>query len=339
MYKLFLMLLPGLYLLAGCGKPNEAESIIKKDNTGGYKIVNRFVTSGYAQDVLIKDNLAYIAQGEGGLMIIDIADPENPEIVSLTTEGARGYSTKIAMKDSAVYLAAGTSDINVINVSDPNEPLVLPTHLSSIVPAQSMYIYEDYMFTAISSLGVNISKLGNPEFNPIIPVSLYNISSPGFAQSLTTIDSTFLLVACGEMGLSIFDTIDFQGGWPNYHLVGWFNTPGYAESITISKNDSIAFMACGTAGLQIIDFSDTTNMHIVGSYDGGGYAKDLIFRNNKIFMTAELGGLQIIDVSNVNNPSLIGKVDTEYALGLDIDDNYIYVADEDEGLIIISIPD
>ncbi len=51
-----------------------------------------------------------------------------------------------------------------------------------------------------------------------------------------------------------------------------------------------------------------------------------------------MGGLQIIDVSDFTNPKLIGVVDTEFALGLDMDDEFIYVADEDEGLIIISIP-
>jgi hypothetical protein len=35
----------------------------------------------------------------------------------------------------------------------------------------------------------------------------------------------------------------------------------------------------------------------------------------------------------------VGIVPTGYALGLDMDEKYIYLADEDEGLIIISIPE
>ncbi len=34
----------------------------------------------------------------------------------------------------------------------------------------------------------------------------------------------------------------------------------------------------------------------------------------------------------------IGTVETELAMGLAVDDKYVYVADEQEGLIIISIP-
>jgi hypothetical protein len=55
-------------------------------------------------------------------------------------------------------------------------------------------------------------------------------------------------------------------------------------------------------------------------------------------MTSETYGLQIIDVSDITNPVLVGIVPTSYALGLCKDDKYIYVADETEGLIIISIP-
>jgi len=167
--NLFVLLLIGLLFLMGCGKPHEAESLLPDDISGGYKIVKRFVTSGYAQDVLKKDNLLYIAQGEGGLIIIDVANPEDPQTVSVTSEGVRGYSTKIAMKDSAVYLAAGKSDINVINISDPNEPIVHTTHFPSMDPAQSIHISGDYMFTAISSLGVNISNPGRKQLSILHP--------------------------------------------------------------------------------------------------------------------------------------------------------------------------
>lgn len=85
------------------------------------------------------------------------------------------------------------------------------------------------------------------------------------------------------------------------------------------------------------DTDSTYAVEIIGSYDGSGYAKELMLVDNKIYMTAS--GVQIIDVANPNSPFLIGQVVTEYSLGVDADEDYIYVADEDEGLIIISIPD
>lgn len=334
-YKLFALLLIGLSLLWGCGKPTTPESVEPIDLTGGYKIVTKFQTPGYSQDVLKKDNLLYMAQGEGGLLILDITDPKSPKTVSATVENVRGYSAKIDIKDSVVFLAAGGFGVTVINVADPYEPVVTFANLP-MKPAKSFYIMGDYLFTAISEQGVYIADISYPTYPDPRGVT----EAPGYARGISvTNDSAFLLVACGEVGLSIFDMSNFDEGWGIFPLVSWTDTPGYAESITILDDESLAFMACGTAGLQIIDYSDTANMQIVGSYDGVGYAKDLIYKNQKIYLTAEKGGLQIIDVSSVTSPKLLGIIATEYALGLDIDDKYIYVADEVEGLIIISIPD
>ena len=48
--------------------------------------------------------------------------------------------------------------------------------------------------------------------------------------------------------------------------------------------------------------------------------------------------MQIISVEDPTAPKLVGIVDTEYAMGLAIDQRYIYVADEREGLIVIAMP-
>jgi hypothetical protein len=319
----------------GCGKPTDPESLKPDDISGGYKIVKRFPTPGYAQDVLKKDSLLYIAQGEGGLLIVSIVDPENPQTVSVTTEGVRGYSSKIAMKDSAVYLAAGTFGVTIINVGDPVLPIVTVSNLN-MKPARDFHVFGNYMFTAISEQGVSIADISYPTQ----PDIRGGISTSGYAYALTTSDdSNYLFVACGEMGLSIFNISDFQEGFGIYPQVGWCDTPGYAEAVTVVDNESIAFLACGTSGLQIIDYSDTSNIYIAGSYDSIGYAKDLMYKDHRIYMTMETYGLQIIDVSDITKPYLIGMVQTQYALGLDMDEKYIYLADEVEGLIIVSIPD
>jgi hypothetical protein len=52
-----------------------------------------------------------------------------------------------------------------------------------------------------------------------------------------------------------------------------------------------------------------------------------------------LRGLQIIDVANAAEPKIIGVVPTGNARGFDMDEDHIYIADEVEGLIVISRPD
>ena len=332
MLRLYGMLLMLSLLLISCGTPIDPESIDGDD--GGYKIVSKYAISGYAQDIVLRDSLAYISQGQSGLIILSVSNPKEPKFVSELTYGLRGYSYKLAKKDSVIYLAAGTFGVSTVNVADPLNPIITQEN-RAIAPAKNFHIMGSYLFTAISEEGINISKIIDPA-HPDIRQTFF---VPGYAQAVcTSADSNFLFIACGEVGFTIFDISDFQDGYNIYPIVGWLDTPGFVEDVIIHPDLPVAILACGTGGLVIADYSDTANVKIVGSYSTGGYAKEVVYKENKVYVTTELRGLQIFDVTNINSPMRIGTVETKYAMGLAVEDNYVYVADEQEGLIIISIP-
>jgi hypothetical protein len=334
-FTLVTLLLISMLFGFGCAKPVDPETLLPADESGGYSIVSKFETEGFAQDLIKKGNLLYVSQGQGGLAIIDVSDPAKPFLVSTTTEGIRGYSTKIAMKDTAVFIANGNFGIGIVSVNDPYHPISFGSN-GSVKPVRNIHIMGDYLFVATSETGIKIVQVYDAVYiNP-----LGNISTSGYANDVCTYnDSTLLLTASGEMGLQVFDISNFSGGQAApYPLVGSCDTKDVAESIALSNTAPIAFMACGTAGLQIINFADTNNIFITGSFSTGGYAKELIYDNNKVYITTEGRGLQIIDVSDLSNPKLIGVIKTEYALGIDMDQKYIYLADEKEGIITIAKP-
>jgi len=337
--KYFILLVISLGILISCGKPKTPESIEPEpepDLTGGYKVVTRFQTSGFAQDLIKNGDLLYMAQGEGGLLIVDVSDPENPEVLTQIIDDVKGYSAKIALKDSIAYLAAGTYGVTVVDAGNPFMPGINQWYLAIVKPAKSFELMGDYLFAALSGGGIQVIYVKK---NIGVPDTRSNIKTPGYATGLTIspYDST-MFAACGEMGLAIFDLSAFDDGYANYPIHGWCDTPGYAEEVALNYDESLAFLACGTEGLQIINYADTANIRLVGSYQTGGYAKELKYEDQKIFITAGLQGVQIIDVSNPTAPTIIGVVETENARGFDMDEEYLYIADEIEGLIIISRP-
>jgi len=327
----------GLAFIVSCGTPNDPESIIGGD--GGYKVVSKYATSGIAQDILSRDSLVYISQGQGGLIIINISNPKEPQFVSELIYGLRGYSYKLAKKDSAIYLAAGTFGVNTVNVANPLNPLITKED-RTIAPAKNFHIMGNYLFTAVSEEGVNITNISDPTY----PDFRKTFFVPGYAQAIytsgadTSADNNYMFVACGEVGFTIFDISDFQDGFNNYPVVSWLDIPGFAEDVTIHPDLPVVFLACGTGGLVIVDYSDTADVKIIGSYASGGYAKEVVYSENKIYLTTELRGLQIFDVSNLSSPVRIGTVETKFAIAVALDDKYVYLADEVEGLIIISMP-
>ncbi len=300
---------------------------------GGYKIIGKCATTAFAQDVVVKDSVAYLAQGEGGLISINIANPKKPEVISTMTS-IRGYTYKLTVVDSILFLASGTFGINSIDISNLSNPIFIANN-RSVSPAKDFGIWSNFLFIATSEEGVRIADItyaAEPDIRG-------RLVTPGFAQGVAVSpDNKFAIVAGGETGLSFFDLSQLQNGYGEYSWFDLLDIPGYAENVAVNPVQKIAYVACGTAGLTIVDYSDSANVKVVGRFDTGGYAKELFYRNNKIYVTAELRGLQIIDVSNPASPVRIGTVQTLYAKGVTADDNYIYVADEDEGLIVISIP-
>jgi len=332
MLRFFCTLLLVSLLLLSCGTPIDPESI--DGNDGGYKIVSRFTTTGYSQDVVVDDTIAYVVHGEGGLMIINISDPNKPVEITNVNEGMKGYANKVARKDSVLYIASGGFGVSVVNASDPENPQITATNLA-LKPAKNFLVMGNFLFTSVAEYGVQISEISyatQPDIRG-------GTNTPGFAQGISvSADSNYLLVACGEMGLAVFDISELQSGWGNYPMLGGVDIPEYTEDVVSHPALPYGYIACGTAGLTIADFSDPADIKIVGRYDTGGYAKEILYKDGKVYMTTGLRGLKIIDVTSVSAPVLIGTVKTELAKGLDMNGNYIYVADEVEGLITISIP-
>ncbi|HCV43708.1 MAG TPA: hypothetical protein DGH68_09510, partial [Bacteroidetes bacterium] len=177
-----------------CAKPTDPESLY---NSGGYTVVGRLPLPGYAEDLEVKDTLAYVAQGEGGLAIVSIADRAKPRLLSVCQEGVRGTSHKLALNNTSVYIAANTFGVNVVDASNPLAPVATASNLA-MKPAQSLHVFGNYLLAAIGETGVKIAEISTPT-QPDIRGGLQN---PGYALGLaTTSDSSRLLVACGGMGV------------------------------------------------------------------------------------------------------------------------------------------
>lgn len=311
-------------LLISCGEPNSPE-----DYTGGYKVINKTVTYGKANDVLVDGNFAYVTQGEGGLAIFDISNPKNVTLKVNQSDGLKGYSTKLIKKQDVLYIAAGGSGFNIVNVADLNNIQVRDQDVNGKLV--NIHLMGDYLINALSETGVLIANVESDDY-----IDYRGATHPnGFSRDITTTnDQSKMFVATGEMGLSLYDISVFDQGYGVYPLLSSVNLPGYAEEVVLDETNQVAFVACGSAGLQVIDYSDSSNLKIVGNYDCAGNVKNLIFDNSKIYLTAS--GLQIYDVSTPADPKLLGIVNTEHALGLTVDENNIYVADKEEGLIVIA---
>ena len=309
-----------LICLIGCGR-RENPVIPAKE------IISNCVTPGYAKDIFVLDNHAYIADGQGGLQIINISDPGNPDIVGYCD--IAGYAQGIFVQDTFAYIAGGTEELLVFNVSDPQNPIEKPSATWPTDYANGIHILSrhDSVFTFISCRDyLRIFNCSEPEY---APSQIGKLTTPGDACGIFG-DAGFVYIADEQMGFHIINIEDLS----NPEIIGSCDTPGKALDVCISG--IYAYIADGREGLQIIDISNEQDPKIIGSYDTPGYANKVFVLGDYAYIADGKKGLQIIDVSEPSSPSVVGECDTPYANSVYATEDYIYIADRDDGLVIIA---
>ncbi len=121
-------------------------------------------------------------------------------------------------------------------------------------------------------------------------------------------------------------------------VLSYEEIPGSANNVDISGN--YAYVAAGSAGLQVVDVTDRNNPAVVASEDTPGNANDVKVVGSLAFIADGTSGLQIMDISNPLDPDRLvpsGFKDTlNNAQDVVVAGNLAYIADM-TGLKVIDI--
>ena len=308
-----------LFLIIFCGRPEPPH-----EETHTFEIVSVCNLPGYSKGIDVSGDFAYVANGQAGLQIINISNPESTYIEGeyLTSRSAQG----IAVRDSFAYLVLSSEKgLLVLNINDPSYPSLIGedpgyTEYNVIAPPDTFYIYiAAHDFFIIENCSI-----------PTLPYYDQRISTSGIARGIFVSDSLAYL-ACEQMGLYIYYAVRPDSEVP---LLGSIDTPSNARDVYVAGD--YAYVADGRAGLVIIDVNDSQNPKISSVYDTPGYANDIFVSGNYAYIADAEAGLQVIDISNPENPIYYGELETSYANAIYVKDELIYIADRDMGLVIIT---
>lgn len=84
------------------------------------------IESEDAWSLAIHDNIAYVADGDGGIFLVDISNPVEPTVLS--THSVEGSIQDIRYHDGLIFTASGSKGVDVFDVGDPMNPIHLTNH-------------------------------------------------------------------------------------------------------------------------------------------------------------------------------------------------------------------
>jgi formylglycine-generating enzyme required for sulfatase activity len=145
---------------------------------GQIKVVANCDTPGNARDIDVVDGYAYIADGSGGLQVMQINAEETP--VSISSLALGGDCAAIEIRGGTAFVAARNGGVHVVDVQDPQVPVLLG---SVVTP--------DARDVALAGQGVGVIADGGGEV--IIfrcPTVFEDVTPPGAVFNLSAIPLT-----------------------------------------------------------------------------------------------------------------------------------------------------
>lgn len=274
---------------------------------------------GYANNVDVAGDYAFIAAGFAGLQILDISDRANPIIVAnLDTDGT---AIDVKIHGNFAYIADGETGVKIINIRNPLLPLLVGS-VNTGHYAQDIVVDKQYAYVADGTNGLVIIDISNSSF-PFIKSVLSGI---GNTIGLDVEGDRVVIVSSNT--LFVIDVTEKAGPV----TIGSVNI-GAMKDIVLEGN--YAHVAAHSLGYRIVDISDP-QAPIILSGDASIAPHDVALSGNLAFYADQLfpNAIAYINVRDPSNPVFQGIIDLstsrDYAgIGIALDGGYVYSTRED----------
>jgi len=320
-------------------------TFMKSDYINYFDLISMTETMGVPQDIYVRGDTAYVADGQADLTIYNISNPADPMMLRNidTNDDDFAKGTFVAPSFFAadsfpyVYVADMDGKIQALNSKDTlymsNLSFGTDQNLEDVTGAvlPDTDGIDKLWIMAVSS-GFNRRKLSFYKMlydqTPPNPYTyFYQMDMPADAMGLC-FESGYVYVACGTSGLRVVDIGDIY----NPLLVGEANLAGTSLSIDVEGN--YAYVAADRAGLYVVDVTDRRNPVAIDTVNTSGRTKDIQILGNYAYIADANGGLKLVDISNPAQTRFLAAYATPYAYGVFVTEQYIYLCDRDYGLMI-----
>lgn len=245
-------------------------------------------------DVVLADDVAYLAAGSHGLVFLPLEDPE-------TALGAlrRYYDdhsvSRVVVHGQFAYLAEGRDGLTVVDLREPDRPrraasIITPGKLTALASAGEL------LATAEGQAGTRLFDL----HRPANPEELATLRDSKGARDVAILGER-VLVAAGRRGVLVFDIAVPHSP----RLVAEIAPLRSANWVT--AGEGLALVSNGESGFQVLDPArepgamELAAMEIPGRYPVGRAA----IAGHTAYIAIDRWGLAIVDLGRPAEPVVL----------------------------------
>ncbi|MBN1754835.1 hypothetical protein JW877_01345 [bacterium] len=302
------------YVFTGCD--NQGVQVFDVTHPSDITRLDWFSISGIGvrELALVSEDHLY-ASVTKGVISLDISDPS--DIRRDGWDYPVNDLRRILVHDVYAFLVGRNGGIEIVFVGNPVEPISI-SNFNVTAIFRDVAIYDDYMYVA-SNNGmqiVDVTDITDPDYDT-------SYSSGSICYDIAIVDDIAYLTV-DNIGVKRINISNPTRPTP----MGEYNSP-HARALVVTED--YFYFSDNDEGLYVIN---RVTMMLVGHYPLSGWSTvDMLKEGGLIFVAAENNGVYIFDVSNPADPDLITIYETEdKANGIAVDDGWLYIAENDEGL-------
>jgi|GEM_PF-969576 len=252
--------------------------VINIANPANVLAMTSFQTRGMALDIVVSNNLAYVADGASGLSIYDVASPTSPKLKGYFS--TTGSARNVFLHQNTAYVAVSKKGLWVLDVSDPSSPVELGHYDST---GDNFWVSADSSHAAVAdgSAGVYILDVqscgGGSGEAPVADFS-WTPSIPNVGQSVTFTDHSTGSPVSWSWNFGDGSTSSSQNPTHSFSNSGSFSISLHVTNDYGSDTGTKSITVTGGSAGQTYDYVFPASAKKAGAY-GTNWVTDLVLHN------------------------------------------------------------
>lgn len=275
------------------------------------------------RNIYVLGDYAYVAAGSGGLRVVDVSTPPNPDEIGFYKPLSDVYLVEAT--DDYAYIAWDDGELEIVNIPDPANPTPVGSTWIDVGIAD-MKVDGDYVYLSTT---VSSNKIG--------ALSIVNVSTPTnpIGVSHTSMQGPQGVDVAGDYAYVAFSEpyIAFPDDWSGGLQVMDVSDPAAPDTVgsygrywaaydTVVVSDSVYVV--GDYGLRMLDVSDPTNPVVASFYNRQWNSRaddySLAVAGDYIYIAAQEEGLFVLHYSEeespinvaISGPTQVSTLHTDY---------------------------
>ncbi|MGQ9708669.1 MAG: T9SS type A sorting domain-containing protein [bacterium] len=308
------LVIAGCRLYSACERGLDIFDIASPESIA---LLGRYNTPGIANGVAVKDSFAFIADRFNGILVLSVAEPEHPRLVSsVSLPGV----VDVTVRDSLLF--AGGEAVMIYSIANPSN-LQLVSSVSG-VSVNRLAVRDSFCFVA--------AQVG------LVIINIRDLTRPGVQETLATswlrdveVNGDYIY-CCGDTELLVFDA-------KNLTRVGKYDDGYLAFGIGI--DDSLCLICRGQQlDVQVLNISNPAQPVYRGRFTAQNGPQDAAISGRWGYAGVWSRDLLVADLTNPGLPAVRARVFRPGELnGAWRDGNLVVTADRWYGISVVDVSD